>query len=424
MRVLVLGSGGREHALAWAIAQSPRAPDVICAPGSDGIALDARVVPADLSEPDDALRVAREARADLVVVGPEAPLAAGVADRLVAAGIPTVGPSRAAAELEWSKVFAKGFMERHGIPTAPYRVFDDADAAERYAAARNGPLVVKAEGLAAGKAVTLCDGPEQARRAIAESMRERRFGSAGARVVIEERLVGEEASYYALCSGESFVRLPHAQDHKRAHDGDRGENTGGMGAFSPARALDAGVEGKVLERIVLPTLAGLRAERRPYHGPLYVGLMIVAGEPYVIEYNARLGDPETQAILFRLRGDLLPWLEACAAGKLDAAAGEPSAGGPALCVVLASRGYPRDTSQGLSIDGLDDVASLADVKVFHAGTRRTAAGWVSAGGRVLGVTARGDTLGAARELAYRAARRIRFEGAHFRSDVGAPRVAP
>jgi phosphoribosylamine--glycine ligase len=422
MRVLVLGSGGREHALAWAIAQSPRAPTVICTPGSDGIALDARVVPGDASDPDDALRVARVERADLVVVGPEGPLAAGVADRLTDAGFPTVGPARAAAELEWSKVFAKRFMERHGIPTAPYRVFDSADEAERFAAARSGPLVVKADGLAAGKAVAVCDGPEQARLAIAECMRERRFGAAGARVVIEERLVGVEASYYALCCDETFARLPHAQDHKRALDGDRGENTGGMGAFSPAAALDPALCAKVEERIVRPTLAGLRAERRPYRGALYLGLMIVAGEPYVIEYNARLGDPETQAILFRLRGDLLPWLEACAAGKLDTLPGELPVGGPALCVVVASPGYPRDYPQGLRIDGLPDAAKLPDVKVFHAGTRRAGAGWVTAGGRVLGVTARGATLAAARERAYEAVHRIRFDGAMFRSDIGALRT--
>jgi phosphoribosylamine--glycine ligase len=422
MRVLVLGSGGREHALAWAIARSPRAPDVVCGPGSDGIALDARVVPADPSDPDDALRVAREVRADLVVVGPEGPLAAGTADRLALAGVPTVGPSRAAAELEWSKVFAKEFMQRHGIPTAAYRVFDSADEAERYARARSGPLVVKGEGLAAGKAVTVCDDAEQACRAIAECMRERRFGGAGARVVIEERLVGVEASYYALCNGESFVLLPHAQDHKRALDGDRGENTGGVGAFSPAAALDREVEDKVLERILRPTLAGMRAERRPYHGALYVGLMIVSGEPYVIEYNARFGDPETQAILPRLETDLVPLLEACAAGKLDAAARDVRVGGPAVCVVLASPGYPRVTPPGPALDGLDAVAGLPDVKVFHSGTRRMGKGWVTAGGRVLGVTARGATLELARERAYAAVRSIRFEGAQFRSDVGAVRT--
>jgi phosphoribosylamine--glycine ligase len=241
-------------------------------------------------------------------------------------------------------------------------------------------------------------------------------------VVIEERLVGTEASYYALCCGESFVRMPHAQDHKRAQDGDRGENTGGMGAFSPAPALDAVLLEKVEERIVRPTLAGLRAERRPYHGALYVGLMVVAGEPYVIEYNVRMGDPETQAILFRLRGDLLPWLEACAAGKLDAEAGELAVGGPALCVVMASPGYPREYPQGLRIDGLEDAAELPDVKVFHAGTRREGATWRTAGGRVLGVTARGDSLEAARARAYEAVRRIRFEGAQFRSDIGALRT--
>ncbi len=337
MRILVLGSGGREHALVWAIARSTRAEAVICAPGSDGISRDARSASLDLSDLDATTALARRERADLVVVGPEDPLAAGVSERLADAGVPVFGPGREAARLETSKAFAKAFMERHEIPTASHRVFDDPDEADRYVDQRASPLVVKADGLTAGKGVSMCDDAEQAHRAIGEIMRGRRFGASGTRVVIEERLVGEEASYYVLSDGERFVPLPHAQDHKPLLDGDRGENTGGMGAYSPAPVVDAEVEARVLDRIVRPALNGMRAEGRPYRGVLYVGLMIVGGDPYVIEFNARFGDPETQAIFFRLESDVLPLLEACAAGRLP----EPERielrfGGPALCVVMAS----------------------------------------------------------------------------------------
>jgi phosphoribosylamine--glycine ligase len=420
MRVVVLGSGGREHALAWSIAKSPLVRAVVCAPGSDGIARDARCAPVDLADPADALRLARAERADLVVVGPEGPLEAGVVDHLEAAGVPVVGPTRAAAELEWSKAFAKAFMARHGIPTAQHRTFDSADEAERYARARGGPIVVKADGLAAGKAVAVCDGPDDAVRAIGEMLRERRFGAAGARVVLEERLVGAEASYYVISDGERFVVLPHASDHKRVLDGDRGENTGGMGAFSPARVVDADVERRVLERIVRPTLDGMRAESRPYRGVLYVGLIVVRGEPYVIEFNARMGDPETQPVLLRLESDLVPLLLACAQrrlGEIDPAS--VRAAGAAVCVVMASKGYPRSYPVGLRIEGLAALDGVPDVKVFHAGTRFADGAWLTAGGRVLGVTARGASLGEARERAYRAVRAVHFEGAHFRSDIGA-----
>jgi phosphoribosylamine--glycine ligase len=420
MRVVVLGGGGREHALAWSIAKSPLVRAVVCAPGNDGIARDARCAPVDLADPGDALRLARDERADLVVVGPEGPLEAGVVDRLAAAGVPVVGPTRAAAELEWSKAFAKDFMVRHGIPTARHRTFDSADEAERHARARGGPIVVKADGLAAGKGVAVCDGPEEAVRAIGEMLRERRFGEAGARVVLEERLVGEEASYYVISDGERFVVLPHASDHKRALDGDRGENTGGMGAFSPARVVDADVERRVLEGIVRPTLDGMRAEGRPFRGVLYVALMVVRGEPYVIEFNARLGDPETQPILLRLESDLVPLLAACAQGRLgEIDPASVRAPGAAVCVVMASKGYPRSHPVGLRIEGLAALEGSPDLKVFHAATRFAGGAWLTAGGRVLGVTARGASLGEARERAYRAVRTIHFEGAHFRSDIGA-----
>ena len=424
MRVLVLGSGGREHALAWVLAKSPIASDVICAPGSDGIARDVRTRPLDLGDFEATIDVARAERVDLVVVGPEAPLAQGVVDRVEAAGIPVVGPRRAAAQLEGSKTFAKDFMARHGIPTADYRVFENPDDAERYAVKRGGPIVVKADGLAAGKGVTVCDGPEQACRAIHEAMRERRFGAAGERVILEDRLVGEEASYYVVSDGERFCVLAPAQDHKRALDGDGGENTGGMGAYSPAPIVDPDVERQVLERVVSPTLEGMRDEGAPYRGVLYLGLMIVDGSPFVIEYNVRLGDPETQPILLRLESDLLPVFAAAAEGRLDAGIQkELRFGDPAVCVVLASGGYPRDYPTGIPIEGLEAVDSLPDVKVFHAGTRLEQGVWKTKGGRVLGVTARGPTIEASRKRAYEAVSHIGFRGMHYRTDIAARAVA-
>ena len=420
MRVLVLGAGGREHALAWAVSQSPLVSEVICAPGNAGIAADVRCAPLDPNDLDATLALARHERAELVVVGPEALLEVGVVDRLEAAGIPAFGPNAEAARLESSKCFAKEFMQRHGIPTAAHRVFDDAGDAERYVEERGGPLVVKPDGLTAGKGVAVCDGPAEARRAVAEIMREGRFGASGASVVIEERLVGEEVSYYALSDGERFVVLPHAQDHKRIFDGDRGENTGSMGAYSPAPVVSEELEQRILERIVRPALDGMRAEGRPYRGVLYVGLMICDGAPLVIEFNARFGDPETQSILFRLESDLVPLLVGCANGRLREAAGRGLRfGGPAVCVMLASKGYPRSYPTGLPIEGLVAAGSRPGLKVFHSGTRFDGGGYVTAGGRVLGVTARGATLGEARDRAYAGVGEIHFEGAQYRSDIGA-----
>jgi phosphoribosylamine--glycine ligase len=422
MRVLVLGSGGREHALCWSIARSPLVEQVLCAPGSDGIASDARVLPVDLSSDLAVVDLAKREGVDLVVVGPEEPLVRGMADRLTEAGIAVFGPGAAAARLEGSKSFAKAFMERHGIPTARHRVFDDPDAAERHVRALGGASVVKADGLAAGKGVTVCDSPEQACAAIAEIMREQRFGAAGARVVVEERLVGEEASYYALCDGQRAVALGAAQDHKRALDADQGENTGGMGAFSPTPVVDAEVERKVLERVVQPALAGLRAEGCPYRGVLFCGLMVRDGEPSVIEFNVRFGDPETQALLFRLESDLVPLLLGAARGRLPAEGVALRFGPPAVCVVMASEGYPRSHTSGREILGLDELADRTDVKVFHAGTARERGRWVTRGGRVLGVTARGSSAAEARARAYAAVGQIRFAGAHYRRDIAQPRT--
>lgn len=426
MRVLVLGTGGREHALCWASARSPLVSDVLCAPGSAGIALDARVAAVEPDDPASVLSLAKRERSDLVIVGPEVPLAAGVADRLRSGGIRVFGPSRSAARLESSKIFAKEFMARHKIPTARSRHFDDAREAERWVREQGRPLVVKADGLAAGKGVALCETPELACRAIEEAMREQRFGAAGGRLVIEEWLHGEEVSFTAVCDGERFVCLPSSRDHKRALDGDRGENTGGMGANSPAPVLTAALSGRVVERIVRPTLAGMRAEGVPFRGALYVGLMIDReGDPRVVEFNVRFGDPETQAILFRLESDWLPLLLSAAEGCLDPTSDpELHFGDPAVCVVLASEGYPRAYPKGRPISGLEAVAELEGVKVFHSGTARDARGrWLTAGGRVLGVTARAPTFEAARARAYAAADRIRFEGRQLRRDIATRALA-
>jgi phosphoribosylamine--glycine ligase len=419
MRVLVVGSGGREHALAWKIARSPRVSRVLAAPGSDAIAGVAACFPAVHVDDSAALvTLCRAERADLVVIGPEAALAAGVSDRLRAAGFPVFGPSAAAARLESSKAFAKRFMARHGIPTAGFQVFEDLASARRHVRERGGPCVVKADGLAAGKGVAVCDGPEAALRALEEMMAARRFGAAGERVVIEDRLTGEEVSFYAVTDGETITSLAAAQDHKRALDGDRGENTGGMGACSPPPAFPAALEKRVLEEIVHPTVRGMAAEGVPYTGVLYVGLMIdPSGAPWVVEYNARFGDPETQPLVLRMEGDLLPLLEGAAHGRLGAA---PPLGwsDTAVCVVLASGGYPRAFQSGRPIEGLERVEREPEVVVFHAGTRRDAAGrFVTAGGRVLGVTARAPTLAAARARAYAAVEQIRFEGMHYRRDI-------
>jgi phosphoribosylamine--glycine ligase len=419
MRVLILGSGGREHALAYALARD-EVHAVLCAPGSDGIAADVPIAPVDPLDPGAVVALAEARRAELVVVGPEAPLAAGVADRLEAAGIPVFGPSAAAARLESSKEFAKAFMARHGIPTAEWRAFDDADEAERYVMSESRPLVVKADGLAAGKGVAICETREAARAAIGEMMRARRFGASGARVVIEECLRGEEASYYVLCDGDRIVPLGGAQDYKRAQDGDRGENTGGMGAYSPAPVLTAAVEASVLERIARPVVAGMRQEGAPYRGVLYIGLMIEAGEPRVIEFNCRFGDPETQPMMVRVDTDLVPWLAAAARGELPEHA-HIELRDAGVCVVMASEGYPRAFDAGHEIEGLAEASSAHGVKVFHAATRLANGRFTTAGGRVLGVTARGETLADAHARAYRAVETIRFKGAHYRRDI-APRA--
>jgi len=429
MDVLVVGSGGREHALVWKIGRSPRVERVLAAPGSDAMAEIATCFP-DVSAGDfDAVTdLARREGVGLVVIGPEDPLAGGLADRLRKAGVATFGPSAEAAQLEGSKAFAKGFMARHGIPTADFSVFDDLQAARTHMAAlpRPGFCVVKADGLAAGKGVAVCDDLVAAQHALEEIMGHRRFGEAGARVVIEERLDvpgAQEASYYAITDGERIVTLAAAQDHKRALDADRGENTGGMGAYSPAPVVTPAVERRIRREIVEPAVRGMAEDGHPFSGVLFVGLMVdPEGGARVVEFNVRFGDPETQPLLVRLESDLVPLLHGAATGALDPDHPEcrPVWGDAAVCVVLASGGYPRDYEKGRAITGLEAAAAGEGVVVFHAGTRRTETGaYVTNGGRVLGVTARGASVAEAQQRAYAAADHIHFEGRHLRRDIAA-----
>ena len=417
MRVLVTGSGGREHALVWKIAQSPLVERVCAAPGNDGMR-EARCFPdVQAGDSDGLIRIARDEGVDLVVIGPEDPLADGVADRLREAGLAVFGPGAAAARLEGSKYFARSFMARHGIPHPGFWRFTELDAATAHVREMNGPCVVKADGLAAGKGVAVCEGPDAAVAALREMMGDRRFGSAGDEVLVEERLIGEEASYYAISDGTNLVTLAPAQDHKRALDDDRGENTGGMGAYAPAPIVSEAVEKRVLEEIVHPTIRGMREEGHPFTGVLYVGLMIAPdGAPSVVEFNVRFGDPETQALLLQMQGDLVPLLDGSARGALDAAT-SPGAEDAAVCVVLASGGYPRSYETGKPIAGIEAAEADPDVVVFHSGTRRDGPGFVTNGGRVLGVTARGPDVATARSRAYAAADRISFEGLHQRGDI-------
>lgn len=412
MRVLLLGSGGREHALAWKLAQSPSLSALLCGPGNPGTARLGRNVPLKADAPDEVTRLARQEKVDLVVVGPEAPLVAGVADALAAAGIPCFGPVEAAARLEGSKAFAKEIMAEAGVPTADFQVFTDVAAAEAYAVAR-GKIVVKADGLAAGKGVIVAPDAESARAAVRAVGA---MGSAGQRMVLEELLEGEEVSVIALCDGERYALLSPAQDHKRVGEGDTGPNTGGMGAYCPAPFLSPEELAQVGERVIAPVLAVMRKRGAPFKGALYAGLMLTRSGPKVLEFNARLGDPETQVLMLQLGEDLLPLLEACAHGRLEQRA-LVQAPGASVGVVLAAQGYPDTPRRGQPIEGLDAVP--AGATVFMAGVEEKDGALVTAGGRVLTVCARGEDLARAREQAYAAISAIRFEGMHFRRDIGA-----
>ena len=420
MNVLVVGSGGREHALCWKLAQSPRLTRLVAAPGNPGIARHAASVAVGVDDHDGLVRLAERERTELVVIGPEVPLVAGLADRLRDKGFTVFGPGAAAAALEGSKAFAKDLMARAGIPTARYGTFTDAESARTFCRQLGAPVVVKADGLAAGKGAIVCSTLAQADEAIAACIERREFGAAGATVVVEEFLRGEEASFFAISNGSECVALAAAQDHKTIFDGDRGPNTGGMGAFTPVRSVDPSMHARIMRTIVEPTFAGIAREGAPYRGMLYVGLMLTEDGPKVIEYNVRFGDPECQAILAAMNGDLLPLLDAAARGaRLPTVTGSVQA---SVCVVMASGGYPGKYATGVPITGVDEAAALDGVEVFHAGTAVRDGRLVTAGGRVLGVTALADDVASAIERAYQAVDRIRFEGMHFRKDIGRRRA--
>jgi len=414
--ILIVGSGGREHALAWKLAQDSARPRVVCAPGNAGTALVATNVDIPAIDLDALVAWAVEHRPHLTVIGPEAPLCAGLADRLQEKGLRVFGPNQAAAQIEGSKVFSKDVMVKAGVPTARAGTFSDPEEARAYARSLSGPMVVKADGLAAGKGVLICPAVEQAEAAIEEAMVRGAFGSAGARVLIEEFLEGEEVSILALTDGERIVMLPSAQDHKRIFDGDKGPNTGGMGAYSPAPIATDDLWPVVRARVFEPTLRVLRSRGIEYRGVLYAGLMMTKGGPQVLEFNCRFGDPETQVILPRLEGDLLPLLDACADGVLDEGAARWR-DGACVCVVMSAGGYPGTFERGDAIAGLEEAGRMPGAVVFHAGTRRDEERVVTDGGRVLGVSATGSDLPSAVARVYEAAAKIHFANAHYRKDI-------
>ena len=428
MNVLVIGSGGREHALVWKISQSRRVKKVYCAPGNPGIAALAEPVNLKATDIDGLSRFALAHAIDLTVVGPEQPLASGLADAFEHHGLAVFGPSRRAAELEWSKAFAKDFMARHGIPTASHVTFthDQHDRARAYLATCGLPVVVKADGLAAGKGVVVCGSRDEAASAYSEMVDRKAFGDAGTTVVVEEFLQGVEASVFAVTDGIDHLLLAPAQDHKRALDNDRGKNTGGMGAYAPASMITDEVRAQVEREVIIPTLRGMASEGRPYRGCLYVGLMLTAQGPKVVEFNCRFGDPETQVVLPVYDGDLFEILFAASASRLGKVK-MPATGsvrGSAACVVLASGGYPDAYQTGYEIHGLERAAQIAGVTTFHAGTATRDNHLVTAGGRVLGVTAVAVDLTQAIDRAYLAVAEIRFEGMHYRRDIGRRALGP
>jgi phosphoribosylamine---glycine ligase len=416
MNILLLGSGGREHALAWKMAASPVADKLYCAPGNAGIAHEAECVPLDPADHAAVIAFCRSAGIDFVVVGPEAPLCAGIVDDLEAAGIKAFGPSKAAAQLEGSKGFTKDLCRANGIPTAGYERFRAAAPAKAYIRARGAPIVVKADGLAAGKGVVVAQSLAEAEAAI-DMMFSGGLGEAGIEVVIEEFLDGEEASFFALCDGETAIALTTAQDHKRAYDGDTGPNTGGMGAYSPAPNIDAVMSARIMAEIIAPTLRAMKAMGAPYKGVLYAGLMMTGDGPKLIEYNARFGDPETQVLMLRLMSDLVPALLASRDGMLKNFDLRWYAE-PALTVVMAAKGYPGPYERGTVIEGLDDAAAVEGVEIFHAGTKAEGGKILANGGRVLDVSALGKTVSEARSRAYEAVSRIRWPEGFCRHDIG------
>jgi phosphoribosylamine--glycine ligase len=422
MKVLVVGGGGREHALAWKIGQSSRVSQVFVAPGNAGTAAEADLPIENVAIADSdiagLLKFAKANAIDLAVIGPEAPLAAGITDTFIAAGIRTFGPSKQAAELEASKVFCKNLLRNADVPSADFRTFRDAESARLYLTEREDlPMVVKADGLAAGKGVIVCANREEALEAVERIAGSHEFGAAGNQLVIEERLVGQEASVLAITDGHSIVTLPAAQDHKPAHDGDKGPNTGGMGAYSPTPLVTPELMRSVEEKVLVPTVHQLKRMRRPFKGVLYAGLMITKQGLRVLEYNVRFGDPECQPLMMRLQSDLVDVLEATADGRLAEAPPMKWDPRPAVCVVMASEGYPGNYTKGHVIRGLTEAAAVPDAKVFHAGTQLRDGQAVTSGGRVLGVTALGSSIAAAKLQAYTAVKCIRWDGAWCRKDI-------
>ena len=417
MKILVIGGGGREHALAWKIAQSSHVDRIFVAPGNGGTAKIAENVPIKADDVEALLEFARKEAIDLTVVGPELPLSLGIVDRFEKEGLKIFGPPKDAALLEASKAFSKAFMERHSIPTARYREFADPDEAKAYIEEAEGGVVVKADGLAAGKGAIVCPTKKEALDAVSLILEERAFGEAGNKVVIEELLQGEEASFIVVTDGTHVVPFPSAQDHKPVYDGDRGPNTGGMGAYSPAPVVTDELKEEILKTIIEPAIRGMREEGRPYRGVLYAGLMITEDGPKVLEFNARFGDPEAQPLMVRLKSDVVELMLASIEGRLHTV--EPEWDERcALCVVMASGGYPDSYQKGFPIEGLEEADALEDVFVFHSGTAIKDGRCVTAGGRVLSVTALGTTIEDAKQRCYRAVELIRWEGVHYRKDIG------
>ena len=416
MRILVIGSGGREHALVWKISQSPRVTKIYCAPGSAAIAELAQCVAINPDDIDRVADFAAKEKIDLTVVGPELPLTLGIADLFESRGLRIFGPNKSAAQLEGSKAFAKEILAANRIPTAPFGTFTDAVTAKRYLARQNSPYVIKADGLAAGKGVLICATRQEAEAAIEDILVTRAFGAAGEKVVIEEFLEGEEASYMALTDGEHVLPLATSQDHKRVFDNDEGPNTGGMGAYSPAPVVTPAMHERILREILAPLLGGLKEKNIRYRGVIYVGLMIGKDGPKVLEFNARFGDPECQPIMMRLKSDIIPLLEATIDGKLNEVVAQWHEDA-ALCVVLTANGYPGAYDKGKEIHGLDQLKNWPNGFVFHAGTAKQNDRWLTNGGRVLGVTARGNSIAAAVREAYRGVGAISWDGMHYRKDI-------
>ncbi|MBC8288311.1 MAG: phosphoribosylamine--glycine ligase [Nitrospinae bacterium] len=415
MRVLVIGGGGREHALVWKISQSPKVTDIYCAPGNAGTAEIAKNVPIAADQIDQLLEFAQKNEIGLTVVGPEQPLVMGIVDRFQEKGLRIFGPTARAAELEGSKAFSKDIMKKYGLPTAEYETFTSHELAQRYFDKETGPIVVKASGLAAGKGVILCRNSKEGLNAVDTIMKDKSFGEAGDKVVIEEFLEGQEVSVLAFSDGNTVLLMDSAQDHKAALDGDKGPNTGGMGAYSPAPIFTDLLRQKVRDKIMFPLVRAMQSEGRPYKGILYAGLMLTKHGPKILEFNARFGDPETQPLLVRMESDIVPLFEACIDGTLDQQElqWKPE---PSVCVVMAAKGYPGSYERGKEISGLDEAG--ADVVVFHAGTKLEAGKVLSNGGRVLGVTATGPDTPSAIKKAYEAVSKIKWDGIHYRKDIG------